>query len=216
MMNRILTASAATLLAAGLSQAAPPLTGDYVEVRTGNVYTGACHFGAETTSLGREAMVVWRVRSGAWNGTDLSGTTALAAISAADNLGNAKAARKSVLYVDAKATPAQREALRAALTEKYGSVLGEVSAVKPAPITYTKSDKGISVAAGDFARIRASALPNRECCTMPHNVWYEPLAPVKDRVVGFTTANSYRDRATLKTSWSRDRENSAYIGTFSL
>ena len=45
--------------------------GDYVEVRTASVFTGACHFNGEVVTTGREAIMAWNFTSGRWNGTEM-------------------------------------------------------------------------------------------------------------------------------------------------
>ena len=87
------------------------LTGDYVEARTASVFAGACHYNGELTTTGREAEMAWHIRDGAWNGISLSGLSALASTVSDANLQDETAVRHAVLYMDAKATPAQFTAL---------------------------------------------------------------------------------------------------------
>ena len=47
--------------------------GEYVEVRTASVFAGACHYNGELTTAGRDALMAWNVKSGAWRGVDLAG-----------------------------------------------------------------------------------------------------------------------------------------------
>jgi len=83
-----------------------PITGDYVEARTASVFAGACHYNGELVTTGRDAIAAWSFTSGSWNGTDLTGVKAAAAITANDNLGQADAVRKVELVVDTHATEA--------------------------------------------------------------------------------------------------------------
>src|SRR5688572_28946884 len=94
------------------------VTGDYLEARSCNVFIGGCHYGAEFVTTGREAVMAWRVGSGALGGVDVSGLTAAAVMSADLNLAEPQAKRSTILYVDASATPAQRAALENALKAK--------------------------------------------------------------------------------------------------
>src|SRR4051812_28605704 len=73
------------------------LSGDYVEARTASVFAGACHYNGELTTTGRDAEIVWHVRSGVSHGVDVSGLTAIAAVSAGDNLKDDISGRRSVL-----------------------------------------------------------------------------------------------------------------------
>src|SRR6185436_629240 len=54
-------------------QSAPRLSGDYLEVRSCDVYTGPCVGNAEMGLSGREGILVWSVREGSWKGTALDG-----------------------------------------------------------------------------------------------------------------------------------------------
>src|ERR1041384_424580 len=76
------------------------IKGDYVEVRTASVFTGACHFNGEVVTTGREAMMAWNVTTGKWQGIDLTGVRVLAIVSSAANLAEGSAARQSEIVID--------------------------------------------------------------------------------------------------------------------
>jgi len=69
-MNKLALGLTAALVAgaAACASAAPAVTGDYVEARSCNVFAGPCHFGSEYTTAGREAVMAWHVRGGAYSG----------------------------------------------------------------------------------------------------------------------------------------------------
>jgi hypothetical protein len=218
MRNWILTLGLA--LAVGSTALAAPKTsnhlrGDYVEARTASVFAGACHFNGELTTTGREAQMVWHVQKGAWNGTSLDGLTAMAAITGDRNLRDESASRRSVLYIDAKATSAQAEALAAALRQRYGSALGEVVAVKRTPITFAHQGEDYRVDANGVGRLVVDAMPNHECCKQPNLVWYSPLVAISGSRVGYTRASGIQDK-TLGAAWSKEGQNTAFYGTFTL
>src|SRR5690349_5268594 len=103
MRNLILTTALALSMGSAMAQAPTAknrLSGDYVEARTASVFAGACHYNGELTTTGREAEMVWHVKEGVWNGTNISGLTVVASVVAEANLHDANAARKSVLFVD--------------------------------------------------------------------------------------------------------------------
>jgi hypothetical protein len=187
--------------------------GDYVEARTASVFAGACHFGAEATTQGRAAVLGWHVRAGAHRGVDLSGVDAVAVVSAEANLADPAAARRAVLYLDAAATPAQREAVRAWLVAEHGASLGRVVRVKVTPVGVERDGDAFALSAGLDVELSGDALPDRACCRMPYDVWYEPLAPVAGRLVGRTQEFRVRERA-LDRAWSRPGENAAFFGRF--
>jgi hypothetical protein len=204
----------AGLLASGsLAENNNHLNGDYVEVRTASVFAGACHYNGELTTTGRDALMAWRVESGSWNGVDLSGVRALAVVSSEANLAE-KAARRSELIVNSEATHAQAAAMVNALKEKYGETLGDIATVKTRPLSFFKEGKAYSVASSGFATIEVESMPDDLCCKMPQLVWYQPLATLSQRKVGYTLKASY-DGDTIGQPSERSGENSAFYGSFS-
>src|SRR5579862_4182774 len=143
--------SAALVMAAGRvcalrnGPASPKMTGEYIEARTCNVYTGACHANGELVTAGREAVLAWQVNTGSFEGADLANLNAAAVMVSTQNLAAPNAQRRSLLYVDSRATPTQRSALADALRAEYGSALGQVLAVKPAAIEIAREGKTVSV-----------------------------------------------------------------------
>src|SRR5713226_4898262 len=127
-MSKLILGLSAALIAgaAARASAAPAATGDYVEARTCNVYAGPCHFGSEYTTAGREAVMAWRVQRGDYAGQTLDGLSAVAVVVADDNLALAAAPRRTVFYIDGRATSAQREAFLHLLRAKAGADFGSV------------------------------------------------------------------------------------------
>src|SRR6476469_7357115 len=92
------------------------VTGTYVEARTAEVFAGACVMNGEAATTGREALVAWKVDHGQVHGVTLDGLAVVAALAADANLGiheigGEMATARAALYLDARATPAQRKAL---------------------------------------------------------------------------------------------------------
>src|SRR5947207_4815181 len=92
------------------------INGSYVEARTAEVFTGGCVMASEAETMGREAVLAWKVDRGSFNGVSLDGLSVVAAISADKNLGihelgGEKAISRSALFVDDRANPVQRIAL---------------------------------------------------------------------------------------------------------
>jgi hypothetical protein len=186
--------------------------GDYVEVRTASVFAGACHFNGEVVTTGREALLAWKVTGGNWEGTDLTGVKAIAVVSSEENLSNAQAGHRSELIVDASATHAQAAAFIKALKSNYAATLGQVIAVRSAPINFTHQGKTYEVTSAD-ANINVESMPNDLCCRQPNLVWYDPLVPLQQRKVGYTV-NALYSGHTVGDKWQRAGENSAFYGSF--
>ena len=190
------------------------LRGDYVEVRTASVFAGACHYNGEVVTTGRDAMMAWNVTSGKWQGVDLTGVRVMAIVSSDANLSENNAARQSEIIVDSNASRAQALAMVNALREKYAASLGNVVAVRSAPISFTRKGRTYAVVTNEAA-INVEAMPNDLCCKMPNLVWYTPLVGLENRKVGYTSSASYSGKIVGE-PWSRSGENSAFYGTFSL
>ena len=111
-MKNLLIAALALIVCGGTritTPASSKIVGDYVEARTASVFAGACHYNGELVTTGRDAVAAWSFNSGTYNGVDLAGVTAMAAVSSQDNLGQ-NAARKTELVIDSNASDAQASA----------------------------------------------------------------------------------------------------------
>ena len=190
------------------------LRGDYVEVRTASVFAGACHFNGEVVTTGRDALMAWSVTSGKWQGVDLTGVRVMAIVSADANLSEGTAARRSEIIIDSQASRTQALAMVNALREKYAASLGNVVAVRSAPVSFERAGRTYAVVTNDAA-INVEAMPNDLCCKMPNLVWYAPLVGLENRKVGYTSRALYSGRIVGE-PWSRSGENSAFYGSFSL
>src|SRR5438270_10272683 len=101
-------ASTVSIAAGGRST----VSGQYVEARTAEVFTGGCIMGSEAETVGKQAVLAWRVDRGSFNGVSLDGLSVVAAVVGDRNLGiqeigGGKAATRSALYVDNRANAAQ-------------------------------------------------------------------------------------------------------------
>jgi hypothetical protein len=188
------------------------IKGDYVEVRTASVFTGACHFNGEVVTTGREAIMAWNFTEGRWNGTDVTGLKAIAVVSADENLENVNAARRAEIVLDTAANHDQKVAMLEALKDRYAAALGEIVSVRSAPITFKHEGKSYEVASADSA-INVEAMANDLCCRQPNLVWYKPLVQLSGRKVGYTVKAIYSGSVVGET-WERDGENSAFYGSF--
>lgn len=188
------------------------VTGDYLEARSCNIFVGGCHYGSEFVTTGREAVMAWHIVNGSRGSVDLAGLSAAAVVSADLNLAESQAKRSAILYVDAKASAAQRDALVALLQEKLGPSFGKLVAVRTAPIQFVKSDTDYRLKVGDEARLTVAKSVDRTCCTQPMEVWYKPLSPTANPTVGFTNLAEFKGNGLP--TWSRASQNSAFYGSF--
>jgi hypothetical protein len=61
--------------------------------------------------------------------------------------------------------------------------------------------------------LRGDSLPDRACCKMPLDVWYDPFVALDGRLVGHDAEFDLRE-GLLDRTWSRPGENAAFFGRF--
>ena len=205
-------------------QAAPQpskLSGDYVEIRSCDVFTGPCFANAEMHLGGREAIMAWSIRSGALDGVSLDGLKVVAVVEADGTLGDVHKfpqAAHSVLIVDQAASAAQRDALVHFAKNKAGEVLGETVNVQTAPMSVefpdTCSDRGCSVVrAGELVNIQTRCLGGKDHICGNEEQYYPPLTTVTDARPAFTLAGAFSGKG-LGTTFNEANRRSAYLATF--
>src|SRR6185436_2152123 len=161
-MRKTLLCCALGLLISGTRPLAPtssPIAGDYVEARTASVFAGACHYNGELVTTGHEAVAAWSFASGSWDGVDLSGVRAAAAIGSDANLGQQQA-RKTELVVDSSASDAQAKAVASLLKEKCGQSLGDIVCVRRGSVAFAHVANEYRVSADGFATMTVRPMPN--------------------------------------------------------
>lgn len=214
----------ASLSAAGMAGAQPAkssVSGQYMEARNADVYTGACFANAEEGLVGDLAVFGWKIEKGSFNGVPLDGLGVVGVVRAKSTLGDrfADAPRvKSVLLIDSRATAAQRQALRAFAERMGGSLLRNIVQVEYQPVEMKVKDGNIHLAqatltAGPVARITTRALA--ECDQICHHeqVWYQPLVKLDHSMPAFTVTSSYRGH-DLGAQWDTAEKRSAFVGSF--
>jgi len=219
-MRKALTLAAALLLVATPLFAGPngAVRGDYVEARTAEVFAGGCIMGSEAETMGRQAVLAWRVTEGAIDGVSLDGLAVVLALSADRNLGireiGGVAPRmvKAAAMVDERATPAQREALIDLARNLANGLADNIVTVRSVPIRFAKSADRYAVTAGDaLLDVQTKLVHDMNCGAMK---WFDPLASGTEAAIGVTNTQFYRG-ASLGTKWEQNGAKSAYFGTFS-
>src|SRR6266581_6865630 len=130
-----LSVAAASPLAA--TQPAPEISGGYIEVRSCDVYTGPCFANGEMGLAGKEAVMVWSVRTGSWKGVALDGLNVIAVVKTDDTMGDLQYQPRSgpaVLITDANADAKQKDALTDFARSMAGKLIEKVVDVKTAKI----------------------------------------------------------------------------------
>lgn len=200
-----------------LASNAVSVTGTYVEARTAEVFAGGCIMNGEAGTTGREALLAWKVDRGLINGVRLDGLAVVAAVAADANLGvreiGGEVARtRTALFVDERATPAQRRALVAMARQLSNGVVDTVIEVTPVAIQFVDEAKTIRVATKTLRLAVEKELTHDPTCGGKQ--WFHPLALVDNATMGTTAENAFTGTA-LGNRWSDPNKRSAFFGTFS-
>jgi len=192
------------------------ITGEYIEDRSNKVFGCYCEWSGEGEHGGREAVLAWHFQSGEYAGQNLEGLSAAAVIVGERTLSRGHSPRRSVLYVDAAAPPAQQEAGLAWIRARYGEILGRILAAHTVPIDFRMSAAEAALAIGDLAgvRMRRARLP--EDALQGAILWYDPFTPLASSHFG-TTVHVHYSGPDFDFRWMREDPGvSGYYGTFAL
>jgi hypothetical protein len=202
--------------------AATAISGNYVEIRSCDVYTGPCFANGEMNLGGKDAIMSWSIREGSLDGVKLDGLNVIAVVEANNTLGNIASypePTRSVLVVDEAASEAQRKALVKFVQKKAGSVLGETVRVDYAPIVNDAcaqcTNNGCTkLHAGNLVQIETRCLNGKDCVCGNEELFYPPLTAVADARPAYTTLASFQGTG-LNSTFNDGNRRSAYLATFS-
>ena len=197
------------------------IRGDYLEVRSCDVYTGPCFANAEMGLTGREGMLTWSIREGSWQGTDLSGLNVIAVVRTDCTLGdqhNQPRQGKAVLIVDAKANAKQQAALADLARSLGGSLISEVvnvttSAIE-ARIGGCSKSGCAAINADGIVEINTRCFGDKDHVCGNEETYYPPLTKIEHAHPAFTELAAFRGEG-LDLRWEGVGQRSAFIGTFS-
>jgi hypothetical protein len=223
-MKKFLSLSILTLAASTLFAATPAhtITGDYLEVRSCDVFTGPCFANSEMGLTGKEGMMFWSVREGNWKGAPLNGLGVMVIVRTDGTLGDLKYEPRSgqaVIIVDEKADPMQRTALIELARAKAGNLISRIVSIKTAPITARLracSKAGCaSVIAGDLVEISTSCMESKHDICGNEETFYPPLCKVDGAFPVFTDVATFTPK-DLGFTWQISGKRSAFLASFSM
>ena len=216
----ILALLLATLAAFAGKQTAPAISGDYLEVRSCDVFTGPCFANAEMGLTGKEAIMVWSVREGSWKGTTLDGLSVIAVIRTDGTLGDVRyepRSGKAVLVVDARANTDQQDALTDLARSMAGKLIKEVVAIKTssidAKIGACSKSGCAAVKAGDLVNISTRCFGDNDHICGNEAVFYRPLTDVTGATPAFTEMAAFKGTG-LNLTWQTTGQRSAFLAAF--
>jgi hypothetical protein len=216
MKRALLLAGFAITGTVSLAAGGSSVTGQYVEARTAEVFTGGCVMGSEAETMGKQAVLAWKVDRGTINGVSVDGLAVVAALAGDVNLGlheigGSQATVRSVVYVDERANPVQRMAL-VSLANDMTRRIGTIVQVTPAPITFADQGESIHVSTSNVALDVTKEITHDPSCGAQQ--WFTPLASTDHAHMAQADQNAFTGSA-LGTKWSDPNKRSAFFGTFS-
>jgi hypothetical protein len=215
----VLCAAASASFAAGLP--ARGLSGNYMEARTADVYTGPCFANGEVEINGKEAVFGWKIERGAWKGVDLAGLGVVGVVRSKHTLGDIHRPINpaiAVLIVDSRATAEQRTALVAFARNQAPGLLTNVVQVKSAPIELIVENGNIHggaarLTAGSLAEVSTRGMTEADHICGNEDIFYPPLANLEHAMPAYALENTYRGDG-LDDTWSAPFRRSSFVGTF--
>lgn len=222
-MRRFFVISAICLMVLTLSSTshAQHISGDYIETRSADVWTGTCVANGEVNLAGDQAILAWRVNSGSWNGVALEGLSVVGVVKAAATIGDTYTnpyPAKTVMIVDERATPAQRTALVGFAKSMAGALFANVVSVEAAPITMIVNHDGghygrTSVRAGEFTGIETRSINGKDHLCGNEDVFYQPLTELTHSMPAVAETDRF-EGAGLGVKWAVHGKRSAFVGSF--
>lgn len=194
------------------------IKGDYVEARTAEVFAGGCIMNSEAETMGRQAVMAWRITSGTFEGVPLDGLTVAAVVAGDRNLGmremggEAPTAVNAIITVDPRATAAQRDALVRLVRELSSGLITHVVRVDVAPVRFATSQNYVEVTVPDsvLLTVNKEMTHDPSCGAMQ---WFKPFTKLARSSMGVAEAHAYSGQG-LGTRWSAPHKRSAFFGTF--
>lgn len=220
-MRSVPLLSLALILTTASLLPAAQITGDYMEARTCDVYTGPCFANAEMDLAGKEAVMAWKVTKGAWNDVTLDGLGVAVVAISEKTMGSSPyfkmhAGRiSSVILVDERASSTQRDALVLFVKDAAKEFTSHIQKVIPAPIeliSHLETGKG-TFSAGNLARIETRPIGKGDCVCSNEQVFYDPLSLVKNSRPAVASTLSYTGEGFDRT-WTTHGQRSAFLATF--
>jgi len=211
----------AVLLLTGSVVHSAEISGEYIEARSCDVYTGPCFANAQMGLAGKDALLAWKVDEGRWNGVNVSGLGVALVLNSEGTLGTdgvfpmKAGAIQSVILVDDKASAQQQVALIDFVRQSAKEVVGSIQEVKRVPLSL-KNDHlaGHGVfQAGNVAGIETRALKKGDCTCSNEAAYYLPLAKVENTSPAYANTLSYTGGG-LGGRWTLHNVRSAFLGTF--
>jgi hypothetical protein len=219
MLRLLFTAALAVVISTAPPARAAEISGQYVEVRNCDVWTGPCFANAEGNLTGKNAALLWHIDAGTVDDVRLDGLSVMAVIQASDTLGTQQTGpAKAVLIVDSRATEAQRLALVKLAQTQGGDLLKDVVAVQAASIKVhicACNGEGCAEVDAGVVKIKTRCLDAKHDKACGNESAYYPPLTAGVRAVPAVAEHRYSGTGLAQT-WHEAERRGAYVGTFAV
>jgi len=219
MMSRWLTLTIVALIAVAAPVSAAGISGQYIEARNCDVWTGPCFANSVINLTGRNAVMGWKVDKGTLDNVRLDGLSIVAVIAASNTLGIEQTApAKAILIVDAKANARQREALISLAKKQGGDLLKEVIHVESGKVdlcTTACKKGGCAYLEAGKAYIETRCLDHHDKACGNESAFYPPLAKNVKAEAAMATKHGFEGQE-FNTTWIEHERRGAYVGSFAI
>ena len=208
-----------TVFLLAVSAFAQQIKGQYVETRSADVYTGQCFANGEMNLVGDQAILAWHIDQGSWEGVPLAGLSVVAAMKANATLGDPYGKPypvKSVLLIDRRANPEQRQALINFAQQQGGELLRHVVKAIDVPIdmdVLQGHSARASVRAGKFVTVETRGINANDHLCGNESTFYPPLTETAHAMPAVALTDQYQGQ-DLNVTWTLHDKRSAFVGTF--
>ncbi|MFN4261001.1 MAG: DUF1326 domain-containing protein [Gemmataceae bacterium] len=219
-MQRCFVVAAVVVMMAALPVDAAGISGQYIEARTCDVYTGPCFANADTGLSGRHAVIGWKIEQGSLDNVPLDGLSVVAVVAASDTLGQLQTSQgRAIMIVDQRANAAQRDALLQFARQQAGKLLDNVIKVDSAPIDLINcqcQEGGCFRLDAGVARIETRCLDHKhdKGCGNESN-YYPPLAKGVKANAAVAVEHMFSGTG-FNSTWSDSERRGAYVGSFAV
>jgi hypothetical protein len=222
--NRIATlallAAAFLMAIPAMAQTADHISGNYMEFRNADVYTGPCFANSQVGLTGQNAVLAWQVADGQWNGVSVSGLGVVAVVRAnatlGDPYGNPLPA-KTVFFVDSRANSAQQAALISFAQSQSAGLLNDVVAVNSAPVSFGADASRMgweTLAVGNVVKLSTRAITMNDMICHNEETYYPPLASHLTHAMPVVAQDSSYQGKSLGVTWDDANRRSSFVGHF--
>ncbi|MGB7081741.1 MAG: DUF1326 domain-containing protein [Candidatus Acidiferrales bacterium] len=216
-----LLAAAFLMAIPAMAQTPTHISGNYMEFRNADVYTGPCFANSQVGLTGQNAVLAWQVTDGQWNGVSLSGLGVVAVVRANATLGDPYAdplPAKAVVFVDARANEAQQAALISFAQSQSAGLLNNIVATNLAPISFAADSSRMgwqTLAVGNVVKLSTRAINMGDMICHNEETYYPPLAAHLTHSMPVVASDSSYQGNSLGVTWDDANRRSSFVGHFS-